>query len=179
MSEVSKEYGRALYDIAAEEGKEDIYLSQCRQIADILGAEPDYIRLLCSVNISANERIALLSECFFGRCEEYLYSFMCLLTERGHASEMLGCFSEFEQIYNAAHSIVRAHVTSAVALSSEQREALLARLESYSGKRVVLDERVDAALIGGVRVEIDGELFESSVRSRIDSLRAQLSKTTL
>lgn len=179
MSEVSKEYSRALYELAEEEHAEDAYLSETRAINGIFADCPQYIRLLGAPNVPVKERIAMLDESFGGRCSEYILFFMKLMIERGYAYHLRECFSEFEDIYLERHGIVRARVTSAVELDDGRRAALHAKLEQYSQKKVEMTVTTDPALIGGIRVELDGKLLEGSVRSRLDKLRSDITGITI
>ena len=80
MSEVSKEYSGALYELACEESAEDEYLSEIRSIDAILADCPEYVRLLGAPNVPVKERVAMLDESFGGRCREYVLSFMKLMS---------------------------------------------------------------------------------------------------
>ena len=179
MSEVSKEYSRALYELAEEEHAEDEYLTQIRAIGRIFADCPEYIRLLGAPNVPVRERTAMLDESLCGRCSEYILSFLKLMIERGYAYHVRECFVEFEDIYLERHGIVRARVQTAVELDETRRAALLAKLEQYSHKKVEMTVTVDPALIGGIRVELDGKLLEGSVRSRLDKLRSDITGITI
>ncbi|MBM3318798.1 MAG: F0F1 ATP synthase subunit delta, partial [Candidatus Eisenbacteria bacterium] len=50
------------------------------------------------------------------------------------------------------------------------RSALAAR----TGKRVILEPRLDPRLIGGLRVQIEDEVIEHSVQKTLENLRATL-----
>lgn len=179
MSEVSTEYGKALYELSEESGAEEKYLSEVRDIDGIFASCPEYLRLLGAPNIPVQERTGMLDGSFGGRCEEYILSFMKLMVERGYAHHIRECFAEFEDIYLSRHGIVRARVQSAVALNEKQVNALHAKLEDYSKKKVEMSVTVVPSLIGGIRVELDGKLLEGSVRSRLDKLRSDILGTTI
>jgi F-type H+-transporting ATPase subunit delta len=48
------------------------------------------------------------------------------------------------------------------------------RLRALTGEQVEMDETVDPDLIGGVAVRIGDRLYDASVRSRLERLRARL-----
>ena len=58
------------------------------------------------------------------------------------------------------------------AIELEQR--LKERLEAQSGKTVTLQCSVDASLLGGVRVDFDGRVFDGSLRRRMDEIKKVL-----
>ena len=49
------------------------------------------------------------------------------------------------------------------------------RLRALTGDRVEMNEVVDESLIGGVSVRIGDRLYDASVRSRLERLRARMS----
>jgi F-type H+-transporting ATPase subunit delta len=61
-----------------------------------------------------------------------------------------------------------------LALDEAQRKAIGQRLEELTGEKVQLDEVVDPDLIGGIAVRIGDQLYDASVRSRLERLRARL-----
>lgn len=179
MYDVSTEYGRAIFELALEENKDKLYLEQLREINKLLEENPEFIHLLCSLNIPLSERLQVIDEVFENRAEEYICSFMKLITERGYVAQIPECIKAFEKLYYKEHKITIAYVKSAVALTDGQKSALIKKLQVYSGKNVELDCTVEPKLIGGISVRIDGKLLEGSIKHKIDTIRSNLQKATL
>jgi len=179
MSKATKEYARALADLAAEEGLEDTLRTQAAAVREILEGERGYCRLLANPEIPKAERVSLLREAFGGRVHPYLTNFLSMLTERGYAYRCADFLAEYERIYCERHQITTAVVTSAVPLSDSQKTRLREKLCQLTGKTVTLVLALDPSLIGGVRVQMDNTLLEDSVRGRLDDMRAALSDITL
>lgn len=179
MSDVSKEYGGALFELACEEGLDYEILGQLRVVGDILKKNPQYIRFLASPTISKKERTDALDAAFGGNVHQYVCSFLKLLTERGHAKEISACISEYEVRYYAYKGLLLAEVKSAVELTDKQKNAVLAKLEKSTGKDVELKCTVDPSLIGGMRILVGGTLYEGSVRAKLEELKNTLTGTTL
>jgi F-type H+-transporting ATPase subunit delta len=76
-------------------------------------------------------------------------------------------------VYRAQHGHVEATAVSAYPLTSAVRSALLAELkhEYPGGKSYTLNERLDAALVGGVRLEMAGEELDLSVRDKLNRFK--------
>ena len=123
--------------------------------------------------------MGLIDAAFGSQAHPYLTNFIKLLCERGYMKQFGDCMEAFQEHYYADHGITRAQVTSAVALSDAQREALLGKLESVSGKKVVMTETVDPQLIGGIRVEIDGKAMDGTLSSRLSGISRSLKEVTL
>jgi F-type H+-transporting ATPase subunit delta len=70
-------------------------------------------------------------------------------------------------------------VTSAIELTKAQKDSLVSKLEQISGKKIVLKQKVDSAVLGGLRVEIEGKLLDGTVMGRLTDLRKKVSETVL
>ena len=78
---------------------------------------------------------------------------------------------QLQSLIADARGEVTADVTSAVALSAEQKQRLTATLAEKSGKKVKLNTRVDENLIGGMIVKLGSQMIDSSIRSKLASLQ--------
>ena len=95
--------------------------------------------------------------------------------ERGAVSEFASCAEAYRDRYGKAHDIAEAEVTTATALSDEQREALKKRLEEMTGQQVRLKEHVRPEVVGGVLLELNGKRYDNTVRQRLDNIRRVIS----
>jgi len=179
MSDVAKVYGEALYSLAADEGLEDRILVGLRELETAIRDNPGYLSMLSSPTLPEEERKRLLAQAWEGHLHSCLLRFLYVLIDHRRMTALPSVITEYEALYRTAHHISVAKVSSAVPLSDAQHEALRLRLEQKTGGRVELDCRVDPALIGGLRVEMNGLRFEGTVRARLDEMKEILSDTVL
>ena len=179
MTKTAVEYGSALYDLAEEIGKADLFLAQLREIRELFRQNPDYAKLLSSHALTKAQRLSALDKVFSSAAEPYLLNFMKILCENGTIRELPDCIREYELRYNDAHGIAEVTAVTAVPLSRELEDKLLAKLEAVTGKRILLSLSVDPAMLGGVRLSFDGQELDGTVRRQLDELRAQLLHMTL
>ena len=64
-----------------------------------------------------------------------------------------------------------AEVTSALPLSEGQLRALQTALKAALHKEVQLDQKVDATLLGGLVVKVGSRMIDSSLRTKLNSLK--------
>ena len=179
MSDVSKEYGGALFDLACEEKIDFEILGQLRVLDNIVKENPEYVKFLSAPNIPKADRIEAVDAAFGGKVHQYVCSFLKLLTERGYARYISECISEYENRYYEYKGLVVAKVQSAVELSDKQKNAILTKLEKITGKEIELRCTVDPRLIGGMKIFVGDTLYEGTVRAKLDDLKNRLSATTL
>ena len=170
MAQVINEYAKALFELSKETDRVRAISSALDVVLNVTEENPEYLDFLSSPNIPKSERTAAIAEAFSG-FDEYVVSFLSLLCEKGRICEIRECISEFKQLCDAADKISVAEVSSAVELSDNQKAALVRKLETLCGNRVVLDCRTDPTLLGGMVVLIDGKIIDGSIRRQLHELK--------
>ena len=171
MAELNKAYASALFTLAQETGEEGAVEEGLKTLVGVFADHPEYELLLSAPSLSKTERDALVHQAFDGRLPEDLISFLLLLCQGGHLKELESCAAEYEALYQRSLRLATAKVCSAVALTKDQKEKLQNRLETLSGKQVTLSCTVDPALVGGITVELDGKVYDGSLRRRMDDIK--------
>ena len=179
MTETARMYGGSLYDLAAEEGLEARILDELDGAVAVFREDPEYLHLLSIPSIPKKERCALLDEAFRGQVHLYVLNFLKILCEHGTLRELPGCARAYRIRYNAAHGILEATATSAVPLTEGQKAALKQKLESVTGKTIDLAAKVDKAVLGGIRLDIEGTELDGTVKNRLASLRRSIAGITV
>ena len=174
MTELAKEYGAGLYELATEENLREELCEQLDALAECFRKDHDFLRLLNTHGIPLQERFSVLDEVLLGKVHPYILNFMKILCERGAVSAFAECAQYYRCRFNEDFGIGEALVSTAAPLSRDQAEALRRKLESISGKRIRMRESVDPKLLGGVRVELDGRRLDNTIQSRLEQLRRSL-----
>ena len=179
MTEAGSVYGQALYDLALSEGLSQIILDELTVLRQSFEKEPDYIRLLCSPTLTKEERCQILDDSFRGKIQLYLLNFLKILTEKGYMRHFSDCCAAYRDCYNRDNGILPVRVVTAVALTANQQKRLSEKLASITGKTIALDLRIDANVLGGIRLDYDGKRLDDTVAHRLDAIRNTLKNTVL
>ena len=177
MTGLGKEYGEALYELSRDEHLLEEMHGELTEIGALLKSEPAFLKLLCSRAIERENRIQVVEDTFGGRAHPYIVNFMKLLVEKERADCLPDCIQWFHRRHNEDLGIVEAHVVSAVELTENDLEALRQKLEKLSKRKVTVDARVDPALIGGVRVEMDGRLYDNTIQNKLGRLKQRMARS--
>jgi len=179
MRNAANEYAEALFSLTEEEGLSDAFAKGGVPLI-LAVAEPAWIRLLSSPDVPLSARTALIDEAFRGQnVHPYLSSLIRLMVTNGRAGLLPDALRAYLRLWRHARHVSEATVETAVPLRREERERLLALLRNKTGGDVLLTERTDPSLIGGMRVTVEGVLYEDTVRSRLDRMRDCLNEITL
>jgi F-type H+-transporting ATPase subunit delta len=173
--EIARVYGEALRGAAEKAGQVDEVLEELDAVHDLIVTKlPAFADLLGSNLQSVSDKDRLLSEAFDGRTTSTTAQFLRVLNRHGRIA-LLGpilraAHASWDRRQNRHPVLVR----SAVPLSEPEVEALRRRLEASLGGTPVLRMEVDPALIGGLVVRVGDDLYDNSVRNRLEQLRQRL-----
>lgn len=99
---------------------------------------------------------------------------MTLLVENDRLLLLPEIASQFLWLKNRHEGTADAEIASAFALTDAQVADLVAGLEKKFGVKIKPTVRVDASLIGGVRVAVGDQVLDTSVRAQLDRMRDAL-----
>ena len=179
MTQIGSVYGEALYELACSEGLEKAILDELKVLDESFHQEPGFVKLLCSHSVSKQERCQVLDDSFRGKVNQYLLNFLKILTEKGYMHHFTHCCEAYTRHYNEDHNILSVRAVTAVPLTDKQAQALTQKLTRMTGKTILLDNRVDATCLGGVRLDYDGRRLDDTICHRMESIRELLKNTVL
>lgn len=179
MTQVGSVYGGALYALANDEAIADRIREELQQVGGVFEREPEYLRLLSAANIPRQERCALVDRAFRDQVHPYVLNFLKILTEKGYAKDYCACVDAYIQQYNVDNNILPVKAVSAVSLSNQQIARLQEKISALTGKKALVENRLDPQCLGGILLEYDGTQVDGSVASRIDKIRKLLKNTVL
>lgn len=165
-------YSKALFDMSVEHGAVDRFASEAALIREALEAEPEWLLLLTHPELSAEEKKDLVENCFKGKVSDDLTGFLVVVTKAKRADRLIQILDKYEKQVREYQRRGTAFVTSAAALSEEQKRALEKKLlETTQYTSYEIHYSVDVDLIGGLRIRIGDRLVDSSIRTRLDEMK--------
>ena len=175
MAESGAVYGNALHDLAVESAREEQILKDLTLIADVLSAEPAYVRLLDSYVLSKAERQSLLEQSFGGKVDAMTLNLLKIMVDRNALKGFSQCRKAYVSAYREQHRIAVARISSAVELRSDQKEKIVSSLSRKTGKTIEPEYVVNPELRGGMRIEVDGVCYDNTVSAKLGNLARVLS----
>lgn len=170
-------YASALFELCIENNSLAEIFDEMIQVRDIFSENEDYLKLLSSPLISEKDKHDVLEKAFGGRLNDTFFNFLCVLTEKGRVGFYSEIFSEFKEMYNKQMNILEVTVVTSQPMSERIKGKLIDKLSSTSGKKIVLDERVDKSLLGGIILRYENTEIDSSVKGKLDKLKKQIDST--
>lgn len=159
-----------------EEGKTKLFQAALEEAKAILSSYPQLLSLLDSYALSREERHGLLDS--LGRYPPF--DLLCPFLKTLSDAHLMGRFADiatlFEALANKKEGVKEGVVSAAHPLSAEEVAMLAQSLSERLGAKVALSFSLDPSLLGGVRIAIDGQIIDGSLKARLDGLKAALTK---
>ncbi|HET6439330.1 MAG TPA: ATP synthase F1 subunit delta [Anaeromyxobacter sp.] len=174
---VARRYAKALFGLAVESGRVEVWNDSLAALGEALSQSPDLEEILSDPVLGREERHAVakrLGEALGLEAEPT--NLLLLLADRNRLDRLADVLRAFGELSDAHLGRMRARVTSAVPLSPEALDAISHRLSEVTRSRVLLERTVEPALIGGVVAQVGSVVYDGSVRTQLADLRKSLKR---
>lgn len=173
---LSRRYSKALFQLAREAGLEGQIGTEIERFFAIY-SDTDLQKVLTNPAFAIAARKTILKQVTAGQqLAPLAVNFLSLLLERDRLTELAGIVTSYRRLLNEARGRVEAKVVSATALDAALTEQLRQRLRGISGKHVVLQEATDPGLLGGLLIELEGKVYDGSVRTQLEKMKQRIAR---
>jgi F-type H+-transporting ATPase subunit delta len=174
---ISRRYARALVNLADREGRVEAIYGQLERLRRAFACEPRLFKLLGSPTLAAEKKAGLLEGVSgYLQLDAILHNLLGLLQQRGRLEYFDALVADYRGAADARLGIVRARVYSASPLEEDARRSIAAKLEQRFGGRAILEPSVDPELLGGIRIEVAGQVLDGTVRSGLRRMAGYLGR---
>jgi F-type H+-transporting ATPase subunit delta len=169
----ARRYAEAALEIGRADGTLDDWERDLAHLDELL-AHDELRRLLEHPAIAFARKEKVMQEVAGRDVSREALALLLLMVRRGRPGAIGRMIEHFGELLRRERGIALAEVRTALPLEDEQRRAVTDRLAELTGEKVEINEVVDEALIGGIAVRIGDRLYDASVRSRLERLRARM-----
>ncbi len=169
---LARVWSDAVFGLAASRGVEDAMLEEWRGLVELLDRDKDLKAVMASPLVNNEEKRQLIEKSFRGKASDLFVDTLQVMRSKGRLGLVRFVAVAFHDTWMESKNQVEVRVTSAVPLSVELRQSLVAAASRFAGKEALLVERVDPALLGGLVVRVGDDKFDDSVARELELLLA-------
>jgi len=169
-------YALALFELARDRNAIDAVAADLNTFKGLIAESADLQRLVKSPVFTAEEQTkaisAVLAKAGVGGIAANFIKLVAGKRRLFAIGDMIGGFAK---LVDHEKGVTRAQVTVAEPLNDAHTAALKAALAQVSGgKSVEVDLKVDPAIIGGLVVKLGSRMVDSSLRTKLNSIRTRM-----
>jgi len=177
VSAIAKRYAKALVTLGSEQKMVATYGQELTDMKELLTKETMLRLFLESPSFPMEKKAAILKDLVeAGNLSDGMRRFLGLLLTKGRLKLLPQIESQYRYFADELAGILRAQIYSAAKLNQTQKKAIGAGLEQLTGKKVEVTVNVRSALIGGLQANIDGKIFDGSIKTQLKRIEDTLKK---
>lgn len=176
QNEIAQKYSLALFELAKSQNKLLDYKSELEVVLDVFKSYRDLRRFFYHPRVLPEDKKKVIMEVFSTEVSPHIGNFLKLLVDKRREFYLELIIKEFIKMVNDAEDILEVEVISAVALSDKLKNKLKSRLDKILDNKIIIDEKVDPSIIGGLVLKIGDRVIDGSIKHDLDSLREKVTQ---
>ena len=173
MESYVSSYASALYSLLNEKERHE-YLSALSDIKKDFENQKELFSLLCSYAVSQKEKETILQKVYWNIPLKHLLPFLNLLCKKHRIIHFCEVFDAYSSLCNEEMNVKEGIAYSVSPLSKDQLGEIEKALGKKAGGKIKLKNILDPSLLGGVKVALDGKVYDGSLRGKLAELKKQL-----
>lgn len=169
-------YAEALFAVAQAEGTLEDVEEELYRFAKALEREPRLREALTDPQLPPDRKTSVVQEILGQRATPHTVSLLKFLVEQGRARDLPEIAQALAEMAAGRYQRAVAEVRTAVPLDEQRRARLAEALSKATGRDVELKVLVDPNVIGGVMARVDDQVFDGTIRRKLELARNQLAR---
>ena len=171
---IAKRYGKALFDLAQAENGLSAMQADVKWVEQTFESQPQLRDMLLLPTMPKEEKKRTMAAITKGSVSEHMLGLLYLLIDKGRILYLPEILQEYERLHLEAVRVAEAYVKSAVPLNQEEEQRIQKALEKALNRQVVLRIETDPQLIGGLVVRVGDQIFDNSLRTKLQNMKKDL-----
>ncbi len=175
LATIARPYAEALFKACAASSGADLaatasWLNELALIAD----NSQVRQLADNPKVTADQVFDLFVGVARSALPDMARNFLRTVIDNGRIAALSEVAAQFRALVNSRNGSSDAIVHSAFPMEPSALTELSAALEKRFGRKLNLSVQLDPSLIGGVRVVVGDEVLDTSVKARLEQMKAAL-----
>ena len=173
LSTIARPYAEAAFRVARG-GDLNAWSALLSELAAVADA-PEMRALVLDPKLSADQVYGVFAGVLQSALSGEGKNFLKLVVDNDRVAALPQVALQFAALKNRLEGAAEAEIASAFPLSDAQVQELVTGLsKKFGGIKLKAHVSVDPSLIGGVRVTVGDEVFDTSVRTQLEHMRTSL-----
>jgi len=175
LKSASLQYANALADVALAQGAADAALKQLNDVAAAFASSSELRNVMASPAVPREAKHGVIEKIAArAGAGKIIRNFLFVIADHHRTHILPEIVAAFEGVVRQRQGVAEAEISSAVELSAAQKKKFAQTLERITGKKIEAKYSLDPTLLGGAVVRVGDTIYDGSVRSSLNEMRARL-----
>jgi len=166
-------YAKAILDTAHDKGVSGEVNNDMALIASTIGSNDELRMFVLSPTVNGEAKQNALLE-VFAASEPVTKSLLRLLFENKRFEILEAVASEYNRQFEEMNGVELAKITTAIPMDADMESKVMAKILTFSNKKVIIENIVDPSIIGGFILRMGDKQYNASVSNRLQVLKREL-----
>ena len=167
-------YAKAILDIASDKGVAQAVNNDMTLIASAIKSNKELSTFIENPTTKVEVKESALQE-IFADTNAVTKSLFRLLFENKRFEILDAVALEYNNLFDESNGVEIAKVTTAIAMDAALEAKILAKIATFSNKKITIENTIDPSIIGGFILRIGDKQYNASVANRLQTLKRELS----
>ena len=168
----SRPYAEAAYKIAVETNELDMWTDNLSILSRTI-ISGDVKAIIASPKIDSNKTLDFLNS-FLTKENQMFSKFISIMIENKKVYFLDEVYRLFSEMILDEQNTTIAEVETAYPLTDNQKNLLIKSLEKQHDKKIKIDEVINKELLAGIKISINNEVTDYSIRYKLNSMKEQI-----
>mgnify|MGYP006285209503 FL=1 len=173
---IASVYANSLFDVAKEKDDQDLIKDQLELITNSLKDNKEFYNFFISPKVSKSERKDVIKNVFKDKISKELLNFLMILIDKKRTSSIYEINKFYKRLYDENIGLKRVTVESVIELSDNQKSKLSKKLEKMLNKEVIIENKINPEILGGVILRVDNEEIDNSIATKLKNIEESIAK---
>lgn len=172
---VSKRYALALYGSLKSLEDKNRVIEDFQKLKYCLDASPELSKIVKNPVIKKSDKLKAMEAISATlSLSKEVKDFLLLLVNKNRLSLFAGIYDALIQLYNDEMGVTEADLVVASALNENLYKEIESTLSKVTGKKIILNVKVDANIIGGFCAKVKSSLYDASIKGQLNKLSEKM-----
>jgi F-type H+-transporting ATPase subunit delta len=172
ISNISKRYARAFFEIAGEEKKLEQYYNELHQFSSMMAENKDLGGFLANPIFEQDVKKNVLEK-IIGKVtlSPMTVNFLKLLVDKNRIDVLPDIDTCYRLMMDEALQKTRVTVKTAFPLSADMQQYIMSNLKKLTGREAEVTVEDDKSLLGGIVIGVGDTLYDGSIKNQLNNMR--------
>lgn len=176
---VGNRYAVSLFQAGIELEKIEEFHKELNFMGDILNKESKLFQILKHPRINKVEKKEIIDKVFRKDISQEIKNFFYIIIDKRRENSILEIVDEFNIQYNEYKNIVNVEAITAVEMDDRAKENLIKNLQKKMNKTIILTNKVDKSIIGGVILKLNNQFMDNTLKTQLETMNAHIKGVSL
>jgi len=169
----SLRYAKAILNLAQDTKSETLVDNDMKLIVSTIIENPEFEVMLRSPIIKVKDKMNVLRAVFSGKIDNITLGLFNLLEENKRISMLEPIAKQYSIIYDYLKNMQVAKVTTAVAITKDIEDKVLAKIVELTGDKANIENEINPDIIGGFILRVGDVQYDASISNHLNELKKE------